>query len=253
MSSHHFISSKRRFAFQIFVETFFDVSLQHVTSSSSSILISNDTHNKMTNVTPSLATNITISPISQPFELTKKGRGREKFADECPSSWHGSQDDEMISGRVLVTALLPPIRHYAFRFWLTQTFAQIAGNVLSPSSPVRRFDERVLVQPHTCTRRCNERVCKCVCHDYTRSSSVCNRSPFAGRSKERRGAHVGTWSQREFCTGWNKNRYAGFIIEIFGVDNIIVASHAHTCSNDISKLAIRDWEKWIFPPFFFIV
>lgn len=96
----------------------------------------------------------------------------------------------MISGRVLVTALLPPIRHYAFRFWLTQTFAQIAGNVLSPSSPVRRFDERVLVQPHTCARRCNERVCKCVCHDYTRSSSVCNRSPFAGRSKERRGAHV---------------------------------------------------------------
>lgn len=62
----------------------------------------------------------------------------------------------------------------------------------------------------------------------------------------------------EFCWtrgGGNKNRYAGFIIEIFSFDNIIVASHARVvCSNDIavSKLAIRDWlEKWFFSLFLF--
>lgn len=54
--------------------------------------------------------------------------------------------------------------------------------------------------------------------------------------------------------GGIKTRHAGFIIEIFGVDNIIVASHARVvCSNDIavSKLAIRDWEKWLVFFFFF--
>lgn len=220
----------------------------------------------MTNITPNAWQQISASNFTNflfsAVQLVpgKKGReGGKNSRDECPSPTsrrvdHGTM--KWSSRHVLVTALLRT-SDITISLWLMQTFVQIAGNVLShpsPLPPLSVVPTNASYAVHTCARRCNERVCKCVCHDYTSSSSVCNCSPFVPQvARKQRAAWRWNVIPCEFCWtrgGGNKNRYAGFIIEIFSFDNIIVASHARVvCSNDIavSKLAIRDWlEKWFF-------
>lgn len=133
-----------------------------------------------------------ISPISILSRSTRpreKREGGKNSRDECPSPTSRRADHGTMkwsSRHVLVTALLRT-SDITISLWLMQTFVQIAGNVLShpsPLPPLSVVPTNASYAVHTCARRCNERVCKCVCHDYTSSSSVCNCSPFVPPSGE---------------------------------------------------------------------
>lgn len=84
------------------------------------LLFHSHPHNEMTNVAPSPATNINFTNFSTvqtgPRKKREEGGGKNSQTSVCPSPSHGSQDDEMISGRVLVTALLPHYPTLRFRF-----------------------------------------------------------------------------------------------------------------------------------------
>lgn len=162
-----------------------------------------------------MATNISFefhqflfSSRTRPRLKKRRGRRREKFHHRHPvTRIAGRWNDQADTFWSLHCYLLSDI---TISLWLMQTFAQIAGNVLSspprPSSPLRRSDERAPV--HTCARRCNERVCNCVCHDYTRSSSVCNCSPFVPRSGGEAKSGVGTWFHVNFVNQGRGNKNA---------------------------------------------
>lgn len=156
----------------------------------------NPEYNKMTNITPNAWQQISASNFTNflfsAVQLVpgKKGReGGKNSRDECPSPTSRRADHGTMkwsSRHVLVTALLRT-SDITISLWLMQTFVQIAGNVLShpsPLPPLSVVPTNASYAVHTCARRCNERVCKCVCHDYTSSSSVCNCSPFVPPSGE---------------------------------------------------------------------
>lgn len=151
----------------------------------------------MTNITPNAWQQISASNFtnfySQPFNSSpgKKGGRAGKIRETSVHHRHPvaritERWNQWSSRHVLVTALLRT-SDITISLWLMQTFVQIAGNVLShpsPLPPLSVVPTNASYAVHTCARRCNERVCKCVCHDYTSSSSVCNCSPFVPPSGE---------------------------------------------------------------------
>lgn len=164
-------------------------------------------------------------------ETKKRGRERrEKFERRASITvHHGSRHDEMIK-RTTFWSLHCYASDITISLWLMQTFVADSAAMYCPlPSPLIPS----LLPPRSTRARCV--VTSVFASAYvmiTRvSGSVCNCSPFLPPKwrggKERRGGY-GTWFPVNFVERTREARgrgdkNAGFIIEIFSVDNIIVA------------------------------